>query len=278
MADWLIRVLKGALIGVGAILPGISGGVLSVVMGIYRPMMDFLAHPFQTFRKNAAFFVPIIIGFGIGVIVLARLLGWLLEVYQVQATWLFIGLMVGTFPSLWVDAGKHGRPKGAYAAMIAAGLVIGGLLLWLSLSGRMHVTPNFWWWCLCGVLWAMGLIIPGLSPSSFFFFFGLYDRMMTGMGSLDMAIILPMALGMLVTIVILARGMNYLLEKAFPYVMHGILGVVAAATIAIIPFGSSLGVVDIIICAVCFAAGFGVALMMARMSGKIKPKHKESPA
>lgn len=274
MGDWILRVLKGALIGVGAILPGISGGVLSVVLGIYQPMMDFLAHPIQTFRKNVSFFIPIIIGFGVGVIVLARLLGWVLEVYQAQATWVFIGLMVGTFPSLWVDAGKKGRPKGAYPSLVIAGLVMGAILLWLSLSGRMHITPNFWWWCFSGVLWAMGLIIPGLSPSSFFFFFGLYDRMMAGMGNLDMFIILPMGLGMLVTIAILARGMNMLLKKAYPYVMHAILGIVIASTIAIIPFDAVWSVGNILIYALCFAVGCAVALVMARMSGKLKPKKK----
>lgn len=55
----LIYFLQGALIGTGAILPGISGGVLCVAFGVYEPMMEFLVHPFRSFRKQYTLFLPI---------------------------------------------------------------------------------------------------------------------------------------------------------------------------------------------------------------------------
>ena len=68
---WLLRVLHGALIGAGAILPGISGGVLCVMFGIYRPMMALLAHPFRTFRIYYSLFIPVILGWAVGFFALA---------------------------------------------------------------------------------------------------------------------------------------------------------------------------------------------------------------
>ena len=59
---WLLRVLHGALIGAGAILPGISGGVLCVAFGVYEPVMAFLSHPVKTFRAQWRMFVPILLG------------------------------------------------------------------------------------------------------------------------------------------------------------------------------------------------------------------------
>ena len=66
--QFISRIIKGAVVGVGAILPGISGGVLSVVFGIYRPLMEFLAHPVKEFKRKAWFFLPILIGFVLGIL------------------------------------------------------------------------------------------------------------------------------------------------------------------------------------------------------------------
>ena len=62
-AKWLLRLLQGAIIGAGAVLPGISGGVLCVVFGIYQPMMELLAHPFRMFKKYYQMFIPILQAF-----------------------------------------------------------------------------------------------------------------------------------------------------------------------------------------------------------------------
>ena len=66
-SQWLLRLLQGALIGVGAILPGVSGGVLCVLFGIYQPMMALLAHPISSFKAHFQLFIPVILGAGAGV-------------------------------------------------------------------------------------------------------------------------------------------------------------------------------------------------------------------
>ena len=78
---WLLRVLHGALIGAGAILPGISGGVLCVMFGIYRPMMALLAHPFRSFRIYYRLFIPVILGWAVGFFALAGAVNLLMEAY-----------------------------------------------------------------------------------------------------------------------------------------------------------------------------------------------------
>lgn len=274
MGDWLLRVIKGALIGVGAILPGISGGVLSVVLGIYRPLMAFLAHPVKTFQRHAAFLLPVVLGWAVGVILLARVVDWLFQTYPTPAIWLFIGLVVGTCPSLFKEAGQEGRPKGAWAALVAGGVLMGSWLYFLSRSGGTQVTPNIAWWLLCGVLWGVGLIVPGLSSSSFFIFFGLYQPMTAAIGHLDFSVIIPMGIGLVLSIVLLARGMNWLLKRAYPYVMHAIFGIVIASTLAILPLGEPATAGQIAIYVVCFAAGCGIAFTMDWMSNKFKKDGK----
>ena len=73
-AKWLLRLLQGAIIGAGAVLPGISGGVLCVVFGIYQPMMELLAHPFRMFKKYYKMFIPILLGVAAGFLLHSRAL------------------------------------------------------------------------------------------------------------------------------------------------------------------------------------------------------------
>ena len=118
--QFALRIIKGAVVGVGAILPGISGGVLSVVFGIYRPLMEFLAHPVREFKSKAWYFLPILIGFLLGILGLARVVDWLFRESPVPAVWLFSGLVVGTLPALWREAGQRGRTPASWAAMALA--------------------------------------------------------------------------------------------------------------------------------------------------------------
>ena len=110
----ILRIIQGALIGGGAIVPGISGGVLCVTFGIYKPMMQLLANPFKTFKKYYKLFIPLIIGGGLGFIGFAKVVEMLLKASSVTAIFLFAGLIAGTIPSLFKEASKEGVKKGSW--------------------------------------------------------------------------------------------------------------------------------------------------------------------
>ena len=77
----ILRVLQGILIGVGAVLPGISGGVLCVVFGIYKPVMELLGSPFKRFKTHVPMLLPVIIGGVVGFLGVAKILAFFLEKY-----------------------------------------------------------------------------------------------------------------------------------------------------------------------------------------------------
>ena len=89
---WALRVLQGALIGLGAVLPGISGGVLCVVFGIYKPVMELLSNPLRNWRTHLPRLLPVILGAAIGFLGVANLLAFFLEAYPDQSVCLFVGL------------------------------------------------------------------------------------------------------------------------------------------------------------------------------------------
>lgn len=76
-----IRFLQGTLIGLGAVLPGISGGVLCVVFGVYQTIMEILSHPLRSIKKHFHTLLPLILGGGFGFVIVAKLLGFLLDKY-----------------------------------------------------------------------------------------------------------------------------------------------------------------------------------------------------
>ena len=100
--------LQGALIGLGAVLPGISGGVLSVIFGIYRPVMELLGDPKKNFRTHFPKLYPYLPGYLLGFLGVANVLAFFLNRYPDPSVCLFIGLIIGMLPSLWEEAGKEG--------------------------------------------------------------------------------------------------------------------------------------------------------------------------
>lgn len=268
---WSYSVFQGALIGGGAILPGISGGVLSVLFGIYRPLMELLTHPIQAIKKNYKLFIPVGIGAAIGFILFAKLVAWLFGDAEVYAVCLFVGLIIGTVPMLWKDAGKEGHTKGGIISAIVAFVALCGILLTLKVFEASEIPPNDWWYLFCGAVWGLSLIVPGMSSSSILIFVGLYEPMSKGIGDLNFRVIVPVIIGILVVAVTLARFVNMLFEKKYSIVSHAIVGLVCASTVMIIPT-SFASVGQFFGCLGCAVVGFAIAFAMDIWGKKIKPQ------
>lgn len=270
LARWLLRVLQGALIGVSAILPGISGGVLCVIFGVYQPIMELLAHPFRTFTTHIRLLLPILIGGLIGFLGLARAVEWMFQASLNLAVWLFIGLIAGMIPSLFKEAGKKGRPKSAWISLTVSTVVIFAILFLIQKETSINIQPNIWWYFVCGLLWGISLVMPGMSSSSLLIFLGLYQPMAAGIADLSLQVILPLLAGAFLMIFVSARMIHYLFNKHYAVAFHMILGFVIASTFVIIPLEYNR-IVDALLCIGLFAVGFLIAWFMDRVGQKFKP-------
>ena len=219
------KFFQGALIGVGGVLPGISGGVLCVVFGIYKTIMELLSHPFQTIKKNYRVLIPLILGCGFGFIVVAKLLGFLLERYPAPSVCLFVGLIVGMLPSLFREAGVRGRSKGAFVSLGVCFCVVLSLLICLNMVHAV-ITPNFAWYLFCGFCIALSVIAPGMSFSTLLMPLGLYTPLVNGIGSFQLDVLLPAGVGALLTTVLLAKAVDRLMKNCYSIAFHGIIGIV----------------------------------------------------
>lgn len=233
--SWLIRLIKGVIIALGFILPGVSGGVLAAILGIYERMLSFLAHIRRNFKADFFYFLPIGIGGILGIGLLSRPLEFLLAHYQVIVLWGFAGAIVGSLPALWQEAESQSqRDKIDWSWLI--GTFVASLVILYRMPYIFGTLPaNFVTFILAGALIALGVLIPGLSPSNLLLILGLYSPMLIGFKNFDLLnVFLPIAIGGILAVLLFAKSMEYLLEHHHSRVFHFILGIVSASTILIL--------------------------------------------
>ena len=262
---WLIC---GGLIGAGAILPGVSGGVLAVIFDIYRPFMEILTSPRKALPKYWRGFIPLALGWVVGFLGFAKGISAAIRLSDAVTTWLFIGLIAGTMPSLFREAGKEGRPRSGWVSFVLCAAAMFSMLFYVSHVAGVEAELNFWWYNFCGVLWGMGVVIPGFTSSSVMMALGLYQPMLEGLADLELLVLFASLPGMLVTIALLARLVSWLFRRWYALAYHGILGVVLASTVAIVPLEYG-GTGEILLSALCCGGGFLLALLFGRMDRRI---------
>ena len=234
VADWFIRLVKGALVGIGFILPGLSGGVLAVIFGLYDRIIKFLANLRENLLKNILYFIPVGIGAAIGIVLFAVVVEKAFGRYAAQFVCLFVGFVAGTFPSLYKTAGKEGRKSSDIWVLILSTVAIFTLMV---VGGKQltEVTPNIFIWLASGLLMGLGLIIPGMSPSNFLIYFGLYDKMAIGIKDFDFGVIIPLIIGFIICVILFAKVAAWMFRKYYSGMYHFILGMVIGSSLAIFP-------------------------------------------
>jgi putative membrane protein len=274
VGNWLVRLVKGVIVGIGAITPGLSGGVLALVLGLYQPLIRFLANLKVNFIKNVLFFLPVGVGLLLGVVAFSALVDFAFTNYAAQFTCLFIGFIVGTFPSLFKTAAEKGRRTRHWWVLIIAAILTALVMLRMETAGNLSLSRTFMSWVLGGALFGLGVVVPGLSPSNFLIYLGLYQPMASGIEHLDFSVILPLGLGLVVCVLAFAKLMDFLFNKFYSFMYHGIIGIVLGSTLAIIPFdvrGWALAVSIVL-----FAFGVAGSFLLSRLDKRNPPGGKQS--
>ena len=268
--EWFLRFVKGMFIGSGFILPGVSGGALAAIFGIYERIISFLAHITKDFKENVRFFLPIGLGGVTGVFLLSFGVSFLLGTYEVIIMWFFVGCIVGTVPALWKEAGREGRSNRDIMILIGS-FIAGYLFLWQGSSLFSEVQQNFWTWLIAGGLIGLGMIVPGLSPSNFLIYMGMYKAMSDGIKELNFSVIVPIGIGGIVTVLGLSKMMDYIFSKAYAQLFHFILGIVFASTVMIIPtdYAGFTGM-NYVASFLLLLAGIALGAWMSRLEEKYK--------
>lgn len=270
MVDWILRFVKGIFIGSGFILPGVSGGALAAVFGVYERIISFLAHITRDFKENVIYLIPIGLGGVTGVFLFSFAVSFLLGTYETQILWFFVGCIIGTLPALWEQAGKKGRQR-KHIIILAFGFVIS--LAFMLYGERLFggdIPKNPATWTLAGSLIGLGVIIPGLSPSNFLVYLGMYKDMSDGIKDLNFMIIIPIAIGAILTVLLLSKLIDRIINKAYAGFFHIIMGVVFASTVMIVPRDYNYLGLGTLVIFLFLVAGAGLGYWMCSLEKKYK--------
>ncbi|MDM8213858.1 DUF368 domain-containing protein [Enterococcus hirae] len=263
-------------IGSGFILPGVSGGALAAVFGIYERIISFLAHLTKNFKENVLFFIPVGLGGVTGVFLLSFVVSFLLGTYETPILWFFVGCIIGTVPSLWKEAGKKGRNNTDVIVMIIT-FIVG--LIFLAFGEKLFhgaVDQNFFTWMIAGFLIGLGMIVPGLSPSNFLVYMGMYKAMADGFKDGNLGVIVPLAIGGLVCVLGLSKVMDFIFQKSYAKLFHFILGIVFASTIMIVPKDySGFGIGGYLACVLLTIGGALLGWWMSNLEEKYLPDEEK---
>lgn len=179
MKSFFRRFLAGIVIGIGGILPGFSGGILAVTMGLYKPIIDAVAGFFKAPKKNFKFLLPIVLGVGVGFVLFMFLLEKLFASWRTYVICVFIGLVIGSLPSLLKECNEQGYKK-HYPLWSVLGFVIAGALIVLDLITNSGAAREIDWLLamISGAIIMSGLLLPGISISFILISLGVYEGFM----------------------------------------------------------------------------------------------------
>lgn len=267
----ILWVIQGFIVGIGAILPGVSGGTLCYAFGIYDPVLDVLSNPINGLKKHWKMMIFVILGGGLGFVGFAGVTNWLLHLNEAVVLCVFVGLIAGTLPDIWKDAGKKGRGSGSYIGLAVSFVTIAAVFYVFKSVWHLTIAPNLAGWLICGLLWGLSFIIPGFSSSTLLLFFGIYEKMSEGISSLNFSVIIPLGLAMLATLLLFSRLMKLVFDKFYSIVSHCVLGFVVATTLMILPSFVTEWY-NILIYIGCIIAGGVASFFFSKLCNKIKPE------
>lgn len=245
LRERFLSFIKGAIIGIANIIPGVSGGTLAVSLGLYELLLDAIGNFFKDIKKNINILLPIFLGAAAGVLAAGKLVSFALSEYKAQTIIFFVGLIFGGISLITRKVkGKLSVANVSIFLIIFIGVIlfnfssIGGKTV--SLEGiscikALVLIP-------IGFLAGGTMVVPGISGSFVMMILGYYESIINTIADLtnlsllghNLLIMIPFAIGTVLGIVLIAKAISHLLKKHETKTYFGIIGFVLSSIVILI--------------------------------------------
>jgi len=221
----MILFLKGIIVGLGGVAPGLSGSVLLIIFGLYRKTLEALGSLLTNLKQNLRFLAPLVSGMILGVLLFSRLIDFFLNTYEVPTRFCFLGLILGTLPMVWQEVKKEGFSRKYYPVIVLAA-AFGTWFFTVNPNAFPQVSdPTLLQKLLLGVAVAATAIIPGVDPAVFLSTLGFYEMYVSALANLNISILIPMAGGLAVGAVVISFAMSLLFKRFYTASFSVIFGI-----------------------------------------------------
>lgn len=259
----LILVLKGFFMGIANIIPGVSGGTIAIILGIYEQFISSISHLFSNLKKNLKFLIPVVIGMGSAILVLSGVIEYSYDNFPLPTMMFFVGLVLGGIPMLLKNVKNKKENKEVSSYIIA--LLTFSLVIFMACADLIFGTTTevnlanldlggYIILFVVGVIAAATMVVPGISGSLMLMLLGYYYPVVRTINDLvkfnnilDNILILGIfGVGVLVGMVLISKLLEMLFKKYNTKTYFGVLGFIFASVIAI-PISTCLevGTLDI---------------------------------
>ena len=275
--DNLVLFLKGFIMGIANVIPGVSGGTLAVILGVFKDFLGAISNIFKTFWKSLLFLLPIVLGMGVAILASSKLIETCLTKFPLATVLFFVGLILGGIPILFKKIKNEMKSVPNY---IIFGIVFMFVLVFtFFISGEKNVeliNLNFFDYILlflAGALASASMVIPGISGSMVLMTVGYYNGILATVNNLfdfsmfweNVAILIPFGLGVVVGILLISKLITYLLNKFEVKTYFAIFGFIFSSLIVMF-FKNSItfNIVEFVIGLVLLVIGFIGSYLIAR--------------
>ncbi len=218
--DYIILAFKGAAMGAANVIPGVSGGTIALVTGIYEEFIHSLKSIDGKAIKlllsfkikelvqhvNAPFLIAILVGVAVSILSLAKFLEWCLTKQEVLTMAFFFGLILA---SVWLVGKTIKEWNWKTVLSFAVGAVVAVVMAFLN-PGQENT--NWWYMILCGVVAISSMILPGLSGSFILLIMGNYLLVLSAIGNFNFKLLAPFAVGCLVGLVVFSNLLSWVFK------------------------------------------------------------------
>ncbi len=254
MKENIILILKGIIIGMGKIIPGVSGGILAISLGVYEKCLSAVSHPIREIKKNFKFLFLLTLGIFLSIFIMSNLIKISLTNYYLPTMLFFIGLIAGGIPSLFDEV------KYSFSNIILMLISMLFLIFMFNINGQINHNNGFLFYLLMGVLEAFSMIVPGVSGTSLLMLFGVYDEIITLFSQLDFLnnIFIYFIIGVIIGVIIFVKIMEMLFNKYSIKMRFVIIGFALSSTFILIiqTFSKGFLIKDILIGFILFIVGY----------------------
>jgi putative membrane protein len=221
LTDYFLLFLKGLAMGSADVIPGVSGGTIAFITGIYEELLDTIKAFDLTALKlltgfkikelwryiNGNFLVALLAGIGLSIIIFAQVITHLLELYPIYVWSFFFGLII--ISSITIARQIKRWSPGVIFAFIA-GLVSAYIIV----SSTPATTPTSWWFIiLSGMIAITAMILPGISGSFILLIMGKYEYVLRALKELNYLVIALFAAGCVIGLLSFSRAISWFLKK-----------------------------------------------------------------
>ena len=243
--DCLILFIKGFILGVANVIPGVSGGTLAVSLGLYERVLECVTTLFKKFKENLTFIMPIALGIGVAILSTSKLVTYALTNFKAQTIFLFVGLIFGGI-SLIMKKVKGQKSFFNICVLCIVFIFVLGLNFvktdTFSISFTNMKLIDYVLLALVCFIASAAMVIPGISGSFVLMVFGYYEKIMATISHLttfknigqDLIIITVFGIGVLLGILFMAKLITKLIEKNEVRTYFAIMGFVLSSIVVLL--------------------------------------------